>query len=255
MNQLEKIGQEYFKLLNLQKFNDTELDYAILDEQIPFLNQMAKVKNSGISIFDMHQKKHVFNSYNLENLFGYDLKKINEMGNDYYNSRIHSKDIISLMKIGVFALKYSYKLPISERKNFKLQNEYRILNSKNEYIRVIEQFQTLELDKSGNFWLALNVIDISPNQDEYDGVRSQFVNIKTGESKVIKQDSNRLSSLSKREKEILTFVKSGLLSKEISEHLSISVHTVNTHRQNILKKLNANNSIEAIEYAKQRNLA
>ena len=255
MNQLEKIGQEYFTLLNLQKFNVSELDYKILDEQIPFLNQMAKVKNSGISIFDMHQKKHLFNSYNLENLFGYDLKKISEIGNDYYNSRIHPKDMLALMKIGVFALKYSYNLPISERKNFKLQNEYRILNAQDQYIRIIEQFQTLELDNSGNFWLTLSVIDISPNQDEYEGVRSQLVNIKTGEAKVIEQESNILDSLSKREKEILTFVKSGLLSKEISENLSISVHTVNTHRQNILKKLNANNSIEAIEYAKQRSLA
>ncbi|WP_235782360.1 response regulator transcription factor [Phocaeicola paurosaccharolyticus] len=40
-----------------------------------------------------------------------------------------------------------------------------------------------------------------------------------------------------------------MLSKEISEQLFISVHTVNTHRQRILEKLDVNNSMEAVKYA------
>ncbi len=55
--------------------------------------------------------------------------------------------------------------------------------------------------------------------------------------------------LTKREKEILGLVKNGLLSKEISNKLSISVHTVNTHRQRFLEKLGANNSMEAVVFA------
>lgn len=60
--------------------------------------------------------------------------------------------------------------------------------------------------------------------------------------------------LTDREKEILEMIRQGYLSKEISEKLSISFNTVNTHRQNILKKLNANNSFEAISYAKRLGL-
>ena len=48
---------------------------------------------------------------------------------------------------------------------------------------------------------------------------------------------------------VLQLIKEGLLSKEISEQLSISVHTVNTHRQRILEKLDVNNSMEAVKYA------
>jgi DNA-binding CsgD family transcriptional regulator len=40
-----------------------------------------------------------------------------------------------------------------------------------------------------------------------------------------------------------------LLSKEISNVLSISLHTVNTHRQRFLEKLGANNSMEAVMFA------
>ena len=83
------------------------------------------------------------------------------------------------------------------------------------------------------------------------------MNVKTGENRVLEivTNANNTYELSKREKQILSFVKEGLLSKEISNNLSISVHTVNTHRQNILKKLGANNSFEAVEYATKLRLA
>jgi len=39
------------------------------------------------------------------------------------------------------------------------------------------------------------------------------------------------------------------LSKEIADTLSISINTVNRHRQNILERLRVNNSIEACRIA------
>jgi DNA-binding NarL/FixJ family response regulator len=52
----------------------------------------------------------------------------------------------------------------------------------------------------------------------------------------------------------LQLVKDGRLSKEISEELHISVHTVNTHRQRILEKLDVDNSMEAVKYASELGL-
>ncbi|WP_103068466.1 LuxR C-terminal-related transcriptional regulator [Aquimarina sediminis] len=249
MIELQQITQEYNEIINQQSFIASELDYTIFENQVPFLNQMASVKNSGLSVFDFYKKEHVFNSYNLGNLFGYDLDKISKIGTDYYNSRIHPKDFTHLMQNALTVLKYYSQLPKSNKKDYKFQSEYRILNAESKYVRVIEQQQVLELDKSGNLWLALSIMDISPHQEELDGIQSQLINIKTGEVKHIMQLNNDAIALSKRETQILGFVKEGLLSKEISNSLSISVHTVNTHRQNILRKLGANNSIEAIDYA------
>ncbi len=245
-------AQKYFELLNRQKFIATDLDYDIFEKQIPFLNQMAQVKNSGITVFDLYKKDHIYHSYNLENLFGFDLSKIDTA---YYNSRVHPDDLLWLVSIGTLVLERSYELPLAERKNYKLLNEYRILNAENNYLRIIEQFQVLELDPRGNFWLSLSTMDVSPNQEHYDGVRSQWVHLKTGKATAIDIPVQKQSEiLSKREMEIFTFITEGLLSKEISNKLSISIHTVNTHRQNILKKLDANSSIEAIQYAKKLNL-
>ena len=63
----------------------------------------------------------------------------------------------------------------------KLINEYRV-DVGGRYVRVIEQFQVLELDRSGNVWLSLSMLDVSPNQGTEDGVRSQLFHYRTGEA-------------------------------------------------------------------------
>lgn len=252
---MDEVLNKYNKAIQKQLFDESLLDYSVFENQIPFLNQMALVKNSGISVFDFHKKEHIYTSYNFQDLFGYDLNKIKNEGTDYFNSRIHPDDMLTLLQNGTTLLNYYYSLPKKEKKHYKLQNDYRILNGNDEYVRIIEQHQILELDSKGNLWLALSVVDVSPNQTYSNGVISQLVNVTTGQTEIIKNELNNKAILSKREEEILTFVKKGYLSKEISDNLSISIHTVNTHRQNILKKLSANNSIEAIEYAMKHNLA
>lgn len=55
-------------------------------------------------------------------------------------------------------------------------------------------------------------------------------------------------------KEILQLINKGKMSKDIAQTLSISINTVNRHRQNILEKLQVNNSIEACRIAKELHL-
>ena len=52
------------------------------------------------------------------------------------------------------------------------------------------------------------------------------------------------------ELEILRLIEAGNMSKEIASKLFISINTVNRHRQNILMKLQASNSVEACRVAK-----
>ena len=53
---------------------------------------------------------------------------------------------------------------------------------------------------------------------------------------------------------VIQLMKQGLLSKEIANSLNVSINTINTHRQNILLKLKANNSIEAVNIAQRLGL-
>ena len=54
--------------------------------------------------------------------------------------------------------------------------------------------------------------------------------------------------LSERELEIIKLMSEGMTSSEIAEKLFLSDHTVKTHRKNILRKLNVNNSSQAVQF-------
>jgi len=57
------------------------------------------------------------------------------------------------------------------------------------------------------------------------------------------------SSLSEKEKEILILISEGLTSSEIAERLFIGKRTVDSHRVNIMKKMNLNSLPELIKYS------
>jgi two-component system, NarL family, response regulator NreC len=60
--------------------------------------------------------------------------------------------------------------------------------------------------------------------------------------------------LSDREKEVLTLVAKGYANKEIAEQLVISVKTVETHKGNLMEKLQMKTRPELVEYAVKKGL-
>ena len=62
------------------------------------------------------------------------------------------------------------------------------------------------------------------------------------------------SILTIREIEIIILISLEYSGKEIGEKLFISTNTVETHRKNIMKKLNAKNTISLVKYAINNNL-
>jgi DNA-binding NarL/FixJ family response regulator len=60
--------------------------------------------------------------------------------------------------------------------------------------------------------------------------------------------------LTKREIEVLQYLAEGLITKEIAQKMVISTRTVETHRANMLKKLDVKNTAELIKRATQLHL-
>ena len=63
-----------------------------------------------------------------------------------------------------------------------------------------------------------------------------------------------LTSLTKREKEILKLIAQEYSTKKIGEVLFISPSTVETHRKNLIKKLKVKNSVGLALYAVKNNI-
>lgn len=71
----------------------------------------------------------------------------------------------------------------------------------------------------------------------------------------VKQDgSDTYNLLSEREKEVLTLIAKGYANKEIAEQLVISVKTVETHKSNLMEKLQLKTRPELVEYAVRKGL-
>lgn len=60
---------------------------------------------------------------------------------------------------------------------------------------------------------------------------------------------HKLTGLSPREIEIILLLSEGLSYKEVAGHLNISTRTVETHKNNILEKLELKNTIELVKFA------
>lgn len=71
----------------------------------------------------------------------------------------------------------------------------------------------------------------------------------SGKHPVSNSTSHVLAELTEREIEILKLVAQGLTNKEIGDQLNISHRTVDTHRTNLMKKLEATNVAGLIRFA------
>ncbi|MHB1361040.1 MAG: response regulator [Thermoleophilia bacterium] len=63
------------------------------------------------------------------------------------------------------------------------------------------------------------------------------------------EPTSSYDTLTDREREILTHVAEGYTNREIAESLFISVKTVETHKANIMEKLNLHKRAELVKYA------
>ena len=105
------------------------------------------------------------------------------------------------------------------------------------------------LKDSGGEKLIEGIKTVYRNEKYYSNeVSLTLINILLHKDKVIKPN------LSDRELEILKSISNGNTNKEIANELFISYRTVESHRRNMLKKLNLRNTAALIKYAYNQNL-
>ncbi len=136
--------------------------------------------------------------------------------------------------------------PRNRQQRFYLASPLRMRTKSGQYAKMLHRIFYFT---SGNaIRLALCLYGINPGIDS-----TLIINSVTGEAiHVDSQGCDRL--LSERERSVLALVANGMKSKDIAEILCISPYTVNRHRQNILYKLQAANSTEAIRIARDLDL-
>lgn len=236
-----KLQIEYMRLFSSMDIRDDSVDYAIANRHIENLKASPYFAATAVTIFDNCRRTHLYESEYHRMLF-------KDEDGVYRDIRIHPEDIDAVIKNAISVLRHVFSKD-THIANFKLMRQYRVkINGL--YKRITEEMQIIESNKFGAPWLSMSIVNVSPDQEEPYIVKSLLIDTKTGDTFTPLNDMyGRDTILTTRELEILKKISQGLLSKEISNLLGVSVHTVNTHRQRILAKLNVNNSIEAVKYA------
>jgi|SRR5690625_960213 len=245
-SELQKIRQDYLQLIESIPYVEEDLNYTLLDRHIPWLQKMDQMNRSAISVFDMYKKTHVYMSPSYKNRLGLP-QEVTEAA-DGFDQFMTPDDLVMLMKAGYHFLKLMLSRENKNYHQFMLVNDYCIHPPDGKTVRLTEQHSILETDLHDNIWLGLSIITLSADQNVHEPVRSRLVD---QEEDMVTEfpESNGFANLTVREKEILSLISEGLASKQIADRLHVSIHTVNTHRQNIIKKMNVANSAEAIRMA------
>ena len=140
--------------------------------------------------------------------------------------------------------------PKKKRTDYYLMSKLRMKSKAGSYISVLHRIFYVSRPANDTLWLALCLY--SPLAFDIPA-KCMIVNSIDGHATELEEHNND-KILSMREKQVLKLINKGLMSKEIAEMLSISIYTVNRHRQEILSKLQVKNSIEACRIAKDLKL-
>ena len=179
-DELERLHRAYLEILREVIFDEADLDYSWFEQQVPFLEGLSKLNRSAISVFDLHRKSHLFASENFDDLFN--LSAEDAISHQSLQELVPLEDQALLIKIAIKMMKLYGEIPHGKLDDYKLINEYRVVVPGGSIIRVIEQHKSFKTDAKGQIWLALSMVDISPNQNRNKQVLSQVVNTRNGET-------------------------------------------------------------------------
>ena len=207
----------------------------IAQEYIPHLKILEQAGSFAVFLLDRFGHYYYVTEYVTEDIQASDKLNIEKL--------VHPDDLEVVRRIDKKVWEFLETLPEEEKLTYKYIYEMRVLD-RGKYVRMIYQMRILAF-KDDNF-LGMGIIDLAPEQSANTSVRFQIKNCLTDEVVPFAIESATDTLLTPREREVLALAKQGMFSKEISEKLNISIHTVNRHRQNILEKLQVDNIIEAI---------
>jgi len=184
---------------------------------------------------------------------GFSREKMMDGGMDFFWTLFHPNDIklwlTCLQSLMTFTMN---ELDDEKRSKMSYTWNYRIKNAKGKYITIIQNTTPLQFDNDKKPIVGLahyTVLDGDINMDicacakylnehnEYETL--YYKNITT---------ENLLNVISNRERDIIRLLLTNRTSHQIADSLNISKHTVDTHRRNILKKLNLNSTYELVNY-------
>ena len=188
----------------------------------------------------------------IESLTGFPAAAFLTPSSDLVLPRYHSEDLprhLTALKVG---FDFLLRLPPASRKGYIFSNDIRYLTRQGRYTRLLHQSRILQQDAAGNLTHSLFTLSSLDHLNlqgpltaailDKRGALHQTVDFTTGTLR-------RHKPLSPCQRQILQLIGQGLSSKEIAGALQLKLHTVHTHRRDMLTKTGCRNTGELMRLA------
>ncbi len=222
-----------------------------LDQYLPYSSTFFCITNTQSLTFEYISK-------NYNSCVGLDANELKAKGMRYFWSKIHPDDLenwlSALNELMVFTLD---NIKEEDRPKANYTWNYRFQNAKGVYLNLVQNTTPLAFDSNGKPIIGLAHYTVLHPEIKMDISGSVKLLNEHNEYETIyfKNYGQKLLSegVSNRERDVIRLLVLDYTSKEISHKLNISPHTVDTHRRNILKKLNISSTGELVGMLKMNN--
>jgi DNA-binding CsgD family transcriptional regulator len=250
---------DYLNLLETQP-QSSAADYALYLQEANPLHTFQELSNTIVFLVDYHSRQYPLITPTIEKVMGHPQGAFLEGGLDFM---LHHQHDFALFNQTMFPDETTFmtQQKIENLAHFRFSKSYRFRSSAGQLNTILQRNTFINTAPQSTpvaiFGFAWDITDFTEKGkiihqiERYDAVNQQWELML---SKEYYPDVAAEKLLSKREIEILKWAVEGLSSKQIADKLYLSFNTVNTHRRNMLRKTNCQNSLELLRYAIERKL-
>lgn len=217
---------------------------------------LLKALNSYSYLADYRTGEYLYFSNTFNDIANYPVHLLKKEGIRHYINLIH-KDDWKIINNVIFSsiCKFLAETHAQEDKKYRFIFNYRIQKPNGELITIRQINNYLRVDERGTPLLNSGVCTVIPypvpnNKITY-LVQSQN-SYQTWENEDVKTflpEQAQSNKLSPSELNVLHWIKNGYNSERIAEQLNRSLHTIKTHRKNMLEKTQCRNTAELLQYS------
>jgi DNA-binding CsgD family transcriptional regulator len=186
---------------------------------------------------------------NCENVLGYTVADFSKLNHEnFLLSRVHEDDLEDMYRCFSFIESFLKETMPYEYIKLRFVLQYRFMHKRGQYITIHQEQAILPLTDSMPLYYSI-IKDITGDV-VFGGVKLEIYKYDVTLQKLTEYYPAREHvRLSKRERDIIELIQSGLSTKQIAHRLSISQHTARNIKQKMFEKYKVNNSIALLNKA------
>jgi DNA-binding CsgD family transcriptional regulator len=228
------------------------MDISLTDPQLVWIEKLLELNNQFFFVGDIIRLKVLFTSKGSYEMLGIEPGSFDPA---IILSSTHPNDIKRNSHVRTLTINTGQDLFINRKGTANISSNFRLKNKDGKYRNILFQtylfFNTVPTETVFIFMLFTDISSISTAKNEYHLFsQNETSGFRFPDAEMLNQEN----LFSAREYEIIQLISKGLNSKLIAEKLFLSVHTINTHRRNILKKTGNLSTVELIHTMKEKGI-